>query len=69
MLPEGRGGHREASRADQRWILWLEFKRFVQAFVRLKCQVVRTGWRLVLRLLSWNAQQAIFFRSVDVLRC
>jgi Transposase DDE domain group 1 len=69
LLPEGRGGHREAYRADKRWVLRLEFKRFVQAFVRLPCQVVRTGRRLVYRLLSWNPHQALFFRLVDVLRC
>ncbi len=68
-LPEGRGGHREAYRADKRWVLRLEFKRFVQAFVRLPCQVVRTGRRLVYRLLSCNPYQPIFFRLVDVLRC
>ncbi len=68
-LPEGRGAHREAYRADKRWVLRLEFKRFVQAFVRLPCQVVRTGRRLVYRLLSWNPYQPIFFRLVDVLRC
>ena len=30
----------------------LEFKAFVQAFVRLPCQVVRTGGKLVYRLLG-----------------
>jgi hypothetical protein len=69
LLPEGRGGHREAYRADKRWVLRLEFKRFVQAFVRLPCQVVRTSRKLVYRLLSWNPHQPIFFRLVDALRC
>ncbi len=69
LLPEGRGGHQAAYRADKLWVLRLEFKRFVQAFVRLPCQMVRTGRRLVYRLLSWNPHQSIFFRLVDVLRC
>jgi hypothetical protein len=69
MLPEGIGRHREAYRADKLWVLGLEFKTFVQAFVRLPCQIVRTGRRLVYRLLSWNPYQPIFFRLVDVLRC
>jgi hypothetical protein len=69
LLPEGRGRHRVAYRADKLWVLRLEFKRFVQAFVRLPCQVVRTGRRLVYRLLSWNPHQSLFFRLVDVLRC
>jgi hypothetical protein len=69
LLPEGRGGHREVYRADKLWVLRLEFKTFVDAFVRLPCQIVRTGRRLVYRLLSWNPYQPIFFRLVRVLRC
>jgi hypothetical protein len=68
-LPEGRGRHREAHRQEKRWVLGLEFKTFVQAFVRLPCQLVRTGRRLIYRLLAWNPYQRIFFRLVDVLRC
>jgi len=68
LLPEGRGRHRAAYGADKRWVLGLEFKRFVQAFVRLPCQIVRTGRRLVYRLLAWNRYQPIFFRLVAVLR-
>jgi hypothetical protein len=63
LLPEGVGRHRECYRADKRWVQGLEFKTFVQAFVRLPCQVVRTGRRLVFRLLSWNPHQPIFFGS------
>jgi DDE family transposase len=69
LLPEGRGGHREAYRADKQWVLRLEFKRFVQAFVRLPCQIVQAGRRRLYRLLSWNPYQPIFFRLVDALRC
>jgi hypothetical protein len=69
LLPEGPGRHRESYRADKLWLLGLEFKTFVQAFVRLPCQIVRSGGRLVYRLLSWNPYQPIFFRLVDVLRC
>ena len=68
-LPDGVGRHRESYRADKLWVMGLEFKTFVQAFVRLPCQVVRTGRRLLYRLLSWNPHQPIFFRLVDVLRC
>jgi Transposase DDE domain group 1 len=68
-LPERPGRWRERHRAEKRWVLGLEFKTFVQAFVRLPCQVVRTGRKLVYRLLSWNPYQPIFFRLLDVLRC
>jgi hypothetical protein len=69
LLPEGPGRHRDAYAADKLWVLRLEFKTFVQAFVRLPCQIVRTGRRLLYRLLSWNPYQPIFFRLADVLRC
>jgi hypothetical protein len=68
-LSEAPGRWQERHRQEKRWVLRLEFKRFVQAFVRLPCQVVRTGRRLVYRLLSWNPQQRIFFRLVQALRC
>jgi hypothetical protein len=69
LLPEGRGQHQDAYHADKLWVLGLEFKTFVQAFVRLPCQIVRGGRRLIYRLLSWNPYQHLFFRLVSVLRC
>jgi hypothetical protein len=68
-LPEAPGRWQPRHQADKAWVLGLEFKTFVQAFVRLPCQVVRTGGKLVYRLLSWNPHQAIFFRLLDALRC
>jgi hypothetical protein len=69
MLPEGVGGHRESYRADKLWVLGLEFRTFLNVFVELPCQIVRTGRRLLYRLISWNRHQPIFFRLVDALRC
>jgi Transposase DDE domain group 1 len=68
-LPEQPGRWQEKHRAEKRWVLRLEFKTFVNAFVRLPCQIVRTGRKLVYRLLGWNPYQPIFFRLVDVLQC
>jgi hypothetical protein len=68
-LPEQPGRYQAQHRQDKRWVLKLEFKTFVQAFVRLPCLLIRSGRRLVYRLLSWNPYQAIFFRLVSVLRC
>jgi hypothetical protein len=68
-LPEDPGRWQQRHREEKAWVLGLEFKAFVNAFVRLPCQIVRTGRRLLYRLLSWNPQQRIFFRVVSVLRC
>ena len=69
LLPEEPGRWQERHRTEKRWVLGLEFKTFVNAFVRLPCQIVRTGRRLVYRLLAWNPHLPIFFRLVDRLRC
>jgi hypothetical protein len=69
LLPEEPGRWHKQHRAEKRWVLGLEFKTFVNAFVRLPCQLVRTGRRLVYRLLAWNPHLPIFFRLVDRLRC
>jgi len=69
MLPEEPGRWQARHRADKLWVLGIEFKTFVNALVRLPCQLVRTGRQLVYRLLSWNPYQPIFFRLVSVLRC
>jgi hypothetical protein len=69
MLPVESGGSEEKDRAAKTWVMRLQFRTFVQAFVRVPCQVVRTGGRLVFRLLYWNPQQAIFFRFLDAMKC
>ena len=68
-LPEQPGRWQEKHQAEKHWVLRLEFKTFVNAFVRLPCQIIRTGRKLVYRLLGWNPYQPIFFRLLDVLRC
>ena len=67
LLPE-RGRWKQRYRQDKQAVLKMEFKRFVNAFVRLPCQVLRSGRRLLYRLLAWNPWQAVFLRGVDGLR-
>jgi Transposase DDE domain group 1 len=68
-LPETPGRWQDLHRAQKQWVLKIEFKTFVNAFVRLPCQLVRTGRKLVYRLLAWNPHQPIFFRLLSALRC
>jgi hypothetical protein len=66
-LPEtGRWAARYA--AEKAAVLRMEFKAFVNAFIRIPVQVVRTSRRVVLRLLAWNPWQAVFLRGFDHLR-
>ncbi len=67
-LPESPGEMQQQGQ-EKKWVLGLEFKTFLQAFVRIPCQIVRTGRRLVYRLLAWNRYLPIFFRLVSHLRC
>jgi hypothetical protein len=69
LLPATPGRWQTKHQAEKRWVLGLEFKTFVNAFVRLPCQIVRTARRLVYRLLSWNPHLPIFFRLVARLNC
>jgi len=68
LLPaEGRWAEKYA--AEKQSVLTLEFKRFRQTFIELPCQIVRTGRRIVYRLLSWNRWLPVFFRGAQALRC
>jgi hypothetical protein len=69
MLPELPGRWQETHRADKRWALKIEFKTFLNAFMLLPCQIIRTGRKLVYRLLGCNPHLSIFFRLLDVLSC
>jgi hypothetical protein len=69
MLPVESGPSEETDRAAKTWVMRLQFRTFIQAFVRMPCQLVRTGGRLVFRLLSWNPHQTTFFRFLDALKC
>lgn len=69
MLPERPRRWQQRHREETQWLLGLEFKTFVNAFIQLPCQIIRTGRKLVYRLLSWNPYQRIFFRLVTALGC
>ena len=67
LLPEtGRWATRDA--VEKTAVLRMEFKTFLNAFMRIPVQVVRTSRRLVFRLLAWNPWQAVFLRGFDHLR-
>ena len=68
LLPEGRGRQAAAWREQKQTVLRMEFRTFGNYFLRLPCQVLKTGRRIVCRLLSWNRYQAVFFRFLDGLR-
>lgn len=67
LLPEnGRWG--EKYRQQKQQVLGMEFRQFVNGVMRVPAQIIRTGGRIVYRLLSWNPWQEVLLRAVDALR-
>ncbi len=66
VLPE-RGRWQERYKREKLEVLRMEFRTFLNAFMRVPAQVVRTGRRIVFRLLSWNPWQHVFLRGVEQL--
>lgn len=66
LLPEG-GRWAVRHGREKLAVLHMEFRTFVNAFIRVPALVVRTGRRVVFRLLSWNPWQHVFLRGVDQL--
>jgi hypothetical protein len=66
LLPEtGRWALKRAN--EKRQLLTMEFKRFLNTFIRVPAQIVRTGRRVLYRLLAWNPWQPVFLRAATVL--
>ena len=66
-LPEA-GRWADKHKAEKQSVLKMEFKRFLNAFMRVPCQIVRQAGRVVYRLLAWNPWQHVFLRGVDAMR-
>jgi hypothetical protein len=65
QLTDGDGASDEQQPPEKQRGLRMEFKAFLNAFVRLPCQIVRTSPRWIDRLLEWNPWSGVFFRLVD----
>src|SRR5690606_898048 len=63
LLPIG-GRWRDRYSDEQRSLLRMEFRTFLNAVMRIPAQIVRTGRRIVYRLLAYNRWLPVFFRGV-----
>ena len=72
MLPE-KGRWKAKHRSEKCKVVRMEFKTFLNAFMRIPCQIVRQSRKIIYRLLSWNPWQEVLFRAVSAvsrpLRC
>jgi uncharacterized cysteine cluster protein YcgN (CxxCxxCC family) len=62
----GRWRARHESEKDE--ILRMHAKRFINALIRVPCQIVQSGRRIIYRLLGWNRWQSVLLRMADAMR-
>jgi hypothetical protein len=67
LLPEN-GRWKDRHQEEKRQLLRMDFTTFRHALIQVPAQIVRTGRRIVYRLLAWNPWQHVFFRLLDQLR-
>jgi hypothetical protein len=60
---------REKHAAEKHRVLRMEFRTFLNAFIKIPCQIVRAGRKLIYRVLSYNPNLPVFFRLTTALRC
>jgi hypothetical protein len=66
VLPEaGRWGAKH--KAQKESLLRMEFRKFLNNLLLVPCQIIKTGRRIVYRLLSWNPWLEVLLRGLDVL--
>lgn len=58
---------REKHEAERNRVLRMEFRSFVQRFMLVPAQILRTGRTLVYRLLAWRPDLPVLFRFLDAL--
>ncbi len=60
------GRWREKHEQERRRVIRMEFKGFIEQFVRLPAQIIRSGRQLTVRLLGWSEQLDVFNRWLGV---
>lgn len=66
LRQEGRWSAKYQS--QKQTVLKMEFKRFRHAFIQVPCQIIKTGRKIVYRLLSWNSWLVVLLRGLKILR-
>ena len=67
LLPtQGRWASRRLR--EQAEVMRMEFKQFCHYFIHLPCQIIRSGRRLIYRLLGWNQYLPVLLRAFESFR-
>lgn len=65
MLPVG--SERESLNDERDLILAMEFRTFLQQLILIPAQVIRSGRRIILRVLAWRQHGHLLFRLAAAL--
>jgi hypothetical protein len=68
LLPTPAGPHRQCYAAQRQAVLKMEFKRFANGLIHLPCQIVKSGRRIIYRLMSWNPWVSVLLRFSESMR-
>jgi hypothetical protein len=68
LLVPVQGRWRSQHKAQKQEILRMHAKRFINTIIRVPCQIVRSGRRVIYRLLGWNPWQSALLRMADAMR-
>ena len=66
LLPET-GRWQAKYKLEKRKLLRMEFRTFLNAFMRVPCQIVRQSRKIIYRMLSWNPWQGVLLRLMGAL--
>ena len=67
-LPEN-GRWAKQHRREKQAVLRMDFRTFVNYFIKIPCQIVRGARQLIYRLLNWNPWFPVFRRLANQLKC
>jgi hypothetical protein len=67
-LPEN-GRWAKQHRKEKQAVLHMDFRTFVNYFIKIPCQIVRSAGQLLYRLLNWNPWFGVFRRLANQLKC
>ncbi len=68
LMPVAPGPHAAMHHQQKQSLMTMEFKTFINALVKRPCQIVRTGRRILYRLLSWNPWTGVLLRLSESMR-
>jgi len=68
LLPVQPGRYQARHQQQKQSLVRMEFKGFLNAMMRLPCQIVQTGRRILYRLMSWNPWTSALMRLAEAMR-